>query len=221
MVTAARRKLEIEPTSHRFCDPKTGLYTQARLSLHLEIVAIMRKGIRPEKKPRAVIVIGPPASGKNRFLSTLLKTEVHGCVIVDNDEIKGRLPGFVPHLAAAYHQESSYVEMQLVGQCMIEQESMVLLMVGRDTKKLSTFIGLLKEAGYHTKLILLDLAPTVAASRALERYKSGGRYVDPQYIVEEVALTPLGTYVTLKSETNEYAHYSAQEKPPRLVEEGP
>lgn len=219
-ILRARKKLEVDTSQTRLVDRKTGRYPDARAAIHQKIVQEFVADVQESERPWATIIIGPPSSGKNTFL-TRNPEFLKDSILIDNDEMKARLPGFHPALAAVYHQESEYIETLLYVEAMSHAKSFVMLRVGKNTKSMASIILDLKEGGYRVRLILLDLDPTEAARRAMRRFAEGGRYVDPEYIISEVALTPLETYVTLKSEVDEYARYSAQEAPPRLTEQGP
>lgn len=175
----------------------------------------------PKKERKAWLVMGPPASGKSTLSDPLVKET--GSLLIDADEAKKILPEYNDGKGAdAVHEESSQIAYALFEQAAENGDNMVVPIVGRTMDGLHQRIKLLKDCGYEINIIMVDLPIEKAAQRAITRYYNEGRFVDPDYVYNKVALNPRENYVNLELEggCDSYEAYSTDiprgEEPPRI-----
>lgn len=140
---------------------------------------------RSEKK--AVIILGPPASGKSTIANPIARKM--GAAIVDADEAKKILPEYQGGIGAnAVHEESSLMS-DLVFKALIEQgDNLVIPKVGgklptagRDDS-IERMISILKSKGYAVELLDMKVSASSAMKRVISRFVSRGRFIAPDYI---------------------------------------
>lgn len=159
----------------------------------------------PVKKGyRAEIVIGPPAAGKSSVIVDRVSKNT-GSRVLDSDEIKALLPEFDEGRGAGkVHKESSDVLNDLVipqfGKGGSRQgDNIVIPIVGATSEKPERYLSMLKEAGYEVHLSFNDVTTQNSLKRAMMRYVSTGRFINPDYIVKKVGKGPAETYEKLKA----------------------
>lgn len=175
------------------------------------------------RERRADIVIGPPAAGKSSVLANPLSQE-YGSRIIDSDMAKAKLPEFNGGVGASrVHLESAQIsEDMMLNEAVFRGDNIVIPWVGKSPEKLQQALQNLKEAGYSVHLSLNELDPDKAARRAVARFQSTGRLVDPEYILD-VGWKPSEVYDILKSEGgfDSYVRYSNDVpygQPAKLIE---
>ncbi|MBS1702935.1 MAG: zeta toxin family protein [Armatimonadetes bacterium] len=137
----------------------------------------------------ALIIIGPPASGKSS-LATPLATK-HNALIIDSDMAKPWLPEYEAGIyASAVHQESAQIASMVFEKAIDVGDNVVYVAVGKSLPNLRELVSLLKELDYKVELHLVDADPEVCADRAVKRLHSEGRFVDPAYVLYEVGTRP-------------------------------
>jgi hypothetical protein len=175
-----------------------------------------------KKERKAFIIMGLPASGKST-ISNPIAAE-HGALVVDADMAKELLPEFAGgKFAGAVHQESSDITDLILDKALDNNDNMILPVIGKNLDKMRRLIALLNQEGFEVNLRLMDISPESAAKRGISRWKETGRFVDPNYIVNEVGLKPQQNFAILKSEggLNSYEHYNndvPKGERPRLIE---
>lgn len=200
--------------------------TEERIKLRESIAAeLYGKGAKIKNK-QAYIVIGGPASGKSSLADPLAKQT--GCLIVDSDMAKERLPEFIESdgkRADQVHLESQVIANEVLEVAVENGDNILLPIVGKSEKSIMTKYNMLTEAGYdvHLRLVYLPLEKTV--ERAVSRYRETGRLVPLDYIVNEVGYNPLNNYAIMK-EKGLFKSYEAVstevkygEKPKHLEDE--
>lgn len=228
-VTKAQEGIAGQPTSKSLF-VKEGVYQPERQAIHQGIEGAPEfnnpKAVAaPGTKPKAVLVIGPTASGKSSIIKNQYKGFLDNAIEIDNDLIKEKLPGYDPKKAGLFHAESGDIESNIIKNAMRNRMNFVDSVIGKNSEKYVGFVNELKKAGYDVDLVFVDLAPEKAAFRAVERlvHNPKGRYVAPEYILENVGLKPGATYDRLKMEVDNYARYQAdvpRGQGPVLVERG-
>ena len=187
-------------------------------------------GGRPEgglaRGKEAYVVIGPPAAGKST-LARQLSARTRS-LIIDADTAKAKLPEFDGGRgAAAVHLESvEIVEKLVLPKAVGRGENVVAPRVGKNTAELRAFRDALKGFGYRVHLILNHLGRDETTRRSIARWRSTGRFVDPDYVYNSVGERPRETYNLLRDEGgfDSYAHYvndTPQGRPPRVIERDP
>ncbi len=170
----------------------------------------------------AHIVMGPPASGKSSFSDPL--AAARGARVIDSDDAKKLLPEFEDGVGAmAVHAESATLADVAVGRTLERGENMVLPIVGKHYEGLAARIEQLVAAGYRVHMHLVELPIEQAVERAIKRYGTSGRLVDPDYVAS-VGDGPSQRFAqALKDfdgKLEGYIHVSndvAKGQPPRLI----
>lgn len=159
---------------------------------------------------RADIVIGAPAAGKSSVLVDPL-SEQHKSRVIDSDDAKKLLPEYDDGKGAGnVHRESSNIRDDLKQAAMSRGENIVWPTVGDKLDKLLSSIQEFRDNGYSVYLHLNELSASKATGRALGRYLSEGRFVDPE-VVLKVGDKPTQNYNYIRQQEgliDGYSHYS-------------
>lgn len=150
------------------------------------------------QKPQAVIVLGPPASGKSSISNPIARKL--DATIIDSDEAKKLLPEYEGGIGAnAVHQESKRITEMVQEIAVAKQDNLVIPTVGDDVAKIRTKIDELKDAGYEVDLVDVKVPKDVANARMLARFANTGRIIPSSYIAE-VGDNPTKTFDILRQE---------------------
>ncbi|MGI8553762.1 MAG: zeta toxin family protein [Dehalococcoidia bacterium] len=127
-------------------------------------------------------------------------------------------------LAGAVHAESADIAGRVLEHAAERGDNLVLPYVGRSTNRLAEIRNLLQGQGYTVHLELVELPPDEAARRAVQRFYATGRFVDPDYVLNDVGNKPSRAYDILRAEGgfDSYAAYSnavPEGQPPRFLPE--
>lgn len=159
---------------------------------------------------RADIVIGAPAAGKSSVLVDPL-SEQHKSRVIDSDDAKKLLPEYDDGKGAGnVHRESSMIRDVLKQRAIARGENIVWPTVGDKLDKLLSSIQEFRDNGYSVYLHLNELSASKATGRALGRYLSEGRFVDPE-VVLKVGDKPTQNYNYIRQQEgliDGYSHYS-------------
>lgn len=160
---------------------------------------------------RAEIVIGPPAAGKSSVIVDRVSKNTQARVL-DSDEVKKRLSGYDDGRGAGkVHEESSHILEQRIMPQFYEGgqhhgDNLVIPIVGKNPRKVEKYLQALKSAGYEVHLSFNDVKPETSMKRAVCRYISEGRWLNPVYI-RDVGRSPEATYEAMKRKGG-FASYS-------------
>ena len=162
------------------------------------------------RERRADIVIGAPAAGKSSVLVDPL-SEQHKSRVIDSDDAKKLLPEYDEGKGAGnVHRESSMIRDVLKQRAIARGENIVWPTVGDKLDKLLSSIQEFRDNGYSVYLHLNELSASKATGRALGRYLSTGRFVDPE-VVLKVGDKPTQNYNYIRQQEgliDGYSHYS-------------
>lgn len=166
-----------------------GIYTDQRTKLHEKLIADAFKGVRcvVQGKPIAVFTAGAPASGKTRFLRQhaeyLLTPEVFH---LDADSLRAQLPEYKGWNAAAGTREVQDIVSEILKRAGSDACKYDVVFDGTMNRasKYFSFVKRVKDMGYETFIIFVEVPYGVSRTRALERYKAEGRYV-PMSVIDE------------------------------------
>jgi len=152
----------------------------------------------PDATKRAVIVLGPPASGKSTIANPIARK--FDAAIIDPDEAKKLLPEYNDGIGAnAVHSESKAI-IELVQEIAIEQgDNIVIPTVGQDLGKLRTQIKTLKDRGYEVDVVDVVVPAADARIRMYGRFANTGRIIPAKYL-DEVGDNPSKNYDILREE---------------------
>lgn len=162
------------------------------------------------RERRADIVIGAPAAGKSSVLVDPL-SEQHKSRVIDSDDAKKLLPEYNEGKGAGnVHRESSMIRNDLLVRAVENGDNLVWPTVGDKLDKLLRDIQNFRDNGYSVYLHLNELSASKATGRALGRYLSTGRFVDPE-VVLKVGDKPTQNYNYIRQQEgliDGYSHYS-------------
>jgi phage-related protein (TIGR01555 family) len=233
VLKARREQAKMESTHHINTPERLELRRQLRDKLYELGGEVPKPGREPrlavpgggarKKEHKAWFIMGLPASGKSTIADPLV--EEHGAMLIDADEAKKLIPEFGDgKFAGAVHQESSWINSKLFKKAASAGDNMILPLVGKNVNKVRILCELLQKRGYEVHLQLMELPPEEAARRALTRLEETDRFVDPDYVVNQVGLKPSKNYDILRSEGRfaSYAKYSndvPRGEKPKLLDE--
>jgi hypothetical protein len=162
-----------------------------------------------KSKKQCFIVIGLPASGKSKFSNEI--ADKYGCMIIDSDYAKRKLPEFSSHLygATLVHSESSEITFgfndssqklySLYEECIIRKHNFIMPKIGDNPTKILESATVLKKIGYKINLVLVNVDRIEATKRAIKRYEDSKRYVPLGLIFDGYGNNPLITYFYLRT----------------------
>lgn len=155
---------------------------------------------------RAIIVLGPPASGKSSIANPIARK--HNAAIIDADEAKKFMPEFAEGRGAnAVHEESAQIAEVALAQALGDGINVVIPKVGGNDKSIKKLIERLRNYDYEIDIVGMDVKAEVAMSRMIQRFINEGRYVPYNYL-KSVGDKPMTTYNNIKREglADGYAH---------------
>ena len=162
-----------------------------------------------EKGKRLDIVIGLPAAGKSTSIVNPL-SQYYKSVVVDSDIIKQQLPEFNEGWGASLvHEESSEINMRMLGKELALGNNIVLPIVGSKTSSVEKYLNLAKEKGYAIHIHLNELSSSKAMGRMIGRYFKDGRFIPPSVSYKYGDL-PTTVYEEIKNrgDISGYSHWN-------------
>lgn len=200
------------------------IQTPERQTLRTQIIDDLYGKGAMKKERRLDIVMGPPGAGKSSVLVEPLAKE-HGALLADSDIVKEKLPEYQGGKGAmAVHEESSKLNAEMLYRALDAGDNVVFPTVGKSIESLQKLISRAEKAGYAVHVHLNDLPPEKAVERVLTRFKETGRFVDPDYVLNEVGLSPAENFDIIKAHggIKGYTKYSndvAKGERPILIED--
>ncbi len=150
----------------------------------------------------AIIITGPPASGKSKVASAL--ADQYGAYLLDSDYAKRKFPEYNDRNGGAsyVHDESDTL---IFGEgygvfefCVFEGANIVIPAVGKTENSLDQVIKKIKLVDYTIHLVNVCLDRYDCLIRAVNRFEDTGRYVPLSYIFDEVSNEPERIYFITK-----------------------
>lgn len=188
------------------------IVTPERQQWRADTINVLYDERQATKKDKQVyIVMGPSASGKSTAVVDKIIDKT-GAFNADNDFIKERIPEFNEGLSAGrVHEESDFINKEMIKRAMDNGDNIVLPVVGNTLATLRETRDKFRAAGYNVHLIYVDLAAEKAAQRAVNRFLKNGRFVDPDYVINQVDAHPRRNYEQLMEEggLSSHAAYNA------------
>jgi predicted ABC-type ATPase len=201
-------------------------YTPSRKKLHAEIINKFKKEVVciNNDKPIAIFMGGSPASGKSSFLRKyspfLLKEEI---LKVDADEIRAMLPEYEGWNAAQTHLETRDIVNILLSNKNIGIPCDFDIIYDGTMNSVKSYIPLmdiLRKRGYKIFIVYMDNVPKdVIIKRALERYKTSGRFV-PLEVIEDFFSKGKTAFNELKKDVDGYMLIDGSSRDYNVIEEG-
>jgi len=203
-------------------------YTPERKMLHQQIInKLTSKAVCTEQdQPIAVIMGGAPGSGKSTFLRSNAPYMQSDMIWkVDADEVRSFLPEYKGWNSSSTHEEARDIVTELLD-TFDQPCKHDLLYDGTmsNVKKYQPIIKRLKNLGYQTFLVFMDIPKEQSIERALKRYRddnSGtaefGRYV-PISVIDDFYSTGDSAFQQLKSNVDGYIKIDSLTQ--KIVERG-
>jgi chloramphenicol 3-O-phosphotransferase len=146
----------------------------------------------------AVIVLGPPASGKSSISNPIARK--YDATIIDSDEAKKLLPEYAGGVGAnAVHAESKAIIRQMEDIAIDEGDNLVIPTVGENAGKIRDRIDRYQNAGYNVQIVDVQVPAEEAAIRMFRRFYKTGRMIPTDYL-NKVGNKPSATYDILRKE---------------------
>jgi hypothetical protein len=208
-------------------------WSSKRKRLHEEIMSEIlnpEAKARPGEKPKFVILIGPPGSGKTMAGQPEAQKLRVEFTTLNADVVKGKLPEYQGWNAGAVHEESALItEGPLFERAVGENHNIMVDLTGGNTKKLETMADMMHEAGYDIHLISIALPSYKSTGRAWDRFTKNafgfkdpsgvkielGRFVPPEYVFKGIDERPEKTYQALKQKPYMKSYVSISTDIPR------
>jgi predicted ABC-type ATPase len=155
--------------------------------------------VNPVKNERkAVIVLGPPASGKSSVANPIARKL--NAAILDSDEAKKTLPDYQNGIGAnAVHVESQLLTNMVEDIVKDQGINIVIPTVGSNRDKIYMMMRRFQKAGYDVTLFDMVVSAENARIRMYNRFIKTGRLIPPKYL-DEVGDNPTTTYDKLKEQ---------------------
>ncbi len=172
-----------------------------RLYYKSERLAWTDEGLTPPESPvkherKAVILLGPPASGKSSLANPIARDL--RAMIIDPDEVKKALPEYQDGIGAhAVHEESSHISKEIRDDALEQGANLLLPKVGDKAGSIQALTRLLKENGYDVEITLMQVDYKEVRNRMYGRFLETGRFVPPSYL-KSVGNKPSETFEVLK-----------------------
>ena len=218
--------LGLPQTKSIYYNDNLGGYTPSRKKLHAEIINKFKKEVVciNNDKPIAIFMGGSPASGKSSFLRKyspfLLKEEI---LKIDADEIRAMLPEYEGWNAAQTHLETRDIVNTLLSNKNIGIPCDFDIIYDGTMNSVKSYIPLmdiLRKRGYKIFIVFMDNVPKdVIIKRALDRYKSSGRFV-PLEVIEDFFTKGKSAFNELKKDVDGYMRIDGSSQDYKVLEEG-
>jgi hypothetical protein len=210
-----------------------GSFKPEREEIHREILSEYVKSAESarSKNPSVVFMAGLPGSGKTFSVKgifekvegsdVLLRDKKSGenFIVVNADDIKAMLPEYDAGLGAALtHEESSHLSKALL--TVFSGQSINVIVDGtmKTPESAKKVLSQFKEQNYESRLIFVDVDPSIAMDRAKARYESSDRYV-PYSFISGIGDGIRDSVMQVRSEFSKFTHIDNNEKPKVISDE--
>ena len=161
------------------------------------------------QEKRAVIFLGPPASGKSFFAELLAKER--RAMIIDSDEVKKIIPEYNEGVgSSAVHVESTGMNAKVLAKAISNGDNLIVPRTGafkgtgEFSEEIAETMELLKNNDYTVDLISMNVSPETAFRRMMLRFIEKNRLIPPE-IFRKMGNSPEKTYHNLKNRAHAYA----------------
>lgn len=198
---------------------ENGMIHSDRRQLYEAIKAAMMNGTREQSAPRAIMMMGGPASGN----STMVRASgdsLDDFVVADADAAKAFLPEYRAAVqanfrgaAAMVHEESSYLVKEVRAESIATNRNLVIDGTGSKIDSYESSLKKLRARGYTVKLYLADCDVGLAKQRARDRATRTGRFV-PDHVIEGSYAEIPANFVHFRHKVDAFSVYDTSRQPP-------
>jgi predicted kinase len=189
-----------QPETKSLWVDENGNYRPERLGMHEKIVNDLFQNVRciRNAKPLAIFTGGAPGSGKTSYYKKIpwladQRGEINPNIFhIDADAIRAKLPEYKGWNATSTHKETQDIVKNILaklgdGHC---QYDFIYDGTMNTPEKYFNLIRKVKNMGYMTYVIFVEVPYSVSKKRVLERYKRRGRYVPMEVIDDFFTMLP-------------------------------
>jgi predicted kinase len=205
----------------------SAIYSPEREKLHEQIIEeilspqkmINSKPLNGEK-PRFIMLGGRGGSGKSWFKGNVYNADE--AIVLDADEIKGKLPEYEGWNAQQVHEESSDILEKILARAREEGLNVVLDATMKTAASVMKKVQTFKDSGYQIEAHYMHLPRQEAAKRAVSRFMGKTK----RYVPVEVVLSNTSnedTFDMVKKMADKWSFRDnnvPQGQPPILISEG-
>ena len=166
------------------------------LLTHLENIAAAYAKAPPRAERRAVLIIGPPASGKSTIAEPMARALA--AAIVDPDDASEHIPEYQSgKCASAVHHEAGLIAIHVLARFVNRGANVILPKIGGSSPMTERLVRILTRAGYAVVVVHLSVSFDETVRRMARRFLESGRMVQADYI-REVGTKTRNTFAHLK-----------------------
>ena len=184
---------------------KDGKYLDYRKARHEDIIAGWLNEATPVENPTLTIFGGLSGAGKSSVKHSG-EVDISNSVKVDADEIRAQLPEYKGWNAALTVKETDDIASQIILRALESKKNLVFDGTLKTYKNAAEMIELFKQRGYKVNMVFVETPINVAMRNAIDRYKTKGRFVDPNVIAAQDHKNR-ETFETLKSNVTDWSIY--------------
>lgn len=196
-----------------------------RKALHERIFRTFAKNVEPtpiDKKPVAVLAMGGPISGRSSAVKSLTQDSLFvrvdpGAIATLFPEYEEAVKKFARNAAALCQEEAAYIAHRLIEEAVSKRKNIAIDSVGVDAEAHARMLSDLREAGYHTVLLLTEMDRPDAILRNRERGSRTGRWVPREAL--SLGRVARKNFDAIKDEADESLIFDVRGGSPKLVTE--
>lgn len=144
-------------------------------------------GVRAERQ--AVLVLGPPGSGKSTVVGPITKSL--GAAAISSDDPKFIIPEFRTWSAQGVHEEASLIAKMVQTELLADGTNVLIEKLGDNQNSIKGLLDILGSAGYQVRVVRVGAPKDELVKRIAKRAQRTGRDV-PGWVLDQ-ALTGIET----------------------------
>ena len=189
--------VDVEDQIVGYTDAIAALYRGARNMAWKDDGLELPPGQYINQQKRAVIVLGPPASGKSTLANPVARKM--NAAVIDSDVAKKLLPEYQGGIGAnAVHRESKNISERVLDLALEFGDNIIIPKVGDEEASIAKLIKKFRDKGYSVDLFDMSVTYSEARKRMFLRFVKEGRLINPDY-VRLVGENPGKTFDALKA----------------------
>jgi predicted ABC-type ATPase len=214
-IVNARKESQSFPSTILKHRDAAGKVTKERQAVYDKIVDTALEGKKPAegRSLHFIITGGLPGSGKSSILEQdMYKGAVENSVLIDADDIRIKLAKVdgidnVGTHSASYQDETDEVIEDMFYKAVRSGLDIIYDSTMKTSDRLVKFVEELRKIGGTSEVAFSDVPLEKSMTRAMARFFSGGRFVDPNYIITHDHKN-MQTLEFMKSKVDKWRHWS-------------